>query len=116
MSQPNPNHKNLRQGRHDEAGLFYFLTATTKYRQNFFSNPSTTQIVLDALKWQNQRERITLVAAVIMPDHIHFVAQPKDITLSKLMHSLKSYTANEINRVLGRKGGMFGKDNIMNGA
>jgi REP element-mobilizing transposase RayT len=39
-----------------------------------------------------------------MPDHLHFTAQLKDETLSRLMHSLKSYTANEINKILGRRG------------
>lgn len=39
---------------------------------------------------------------MIMPDHLHFVAQLKDTTLSRLMHSLKSYTSNEINKILGR--------------
>lgn len=39
-----------------------------------------------------------------MPDHLHFVIQLKDTTLSRLMHSLKSYTSNEINKALGRRG------------
>ncbi|MBI2487613.1 MAG: transposase, partial [Deltaproteobacteria bacterium] len=65
---------NLRQGRYDESGLFYFLTAIIKDRESLLSNPAAAQIVLDALKWLNQEERISLVASVVMPDHIHFVA------------------------------------------
>lgn len=95
---------NLRQGRYDKSGLFYFLTAVIKDRESLLSNPTAAQIVLDALKGLNQEERISPVASVVMPDHIHFVAQLRDTTLTKLMHSLKSYTANEINKALGRSG------------
>jgi putative DNA methylase len=40
-----------------------------------------------------------------MPDHLHFVAslEPRE-NLSRLMHSLKSYSAKEINRELGKEG------------
>ena len=95
---------NLRQGRYDESGLFYFITAIIKNREDLLSNPVSAQIVLDAIRWLDRQERIALVVSVVMPDHIHFVAQLKDTTLPKLMHSLKSYTANEINKVLGRNG------------
>mgnify|MGYP005864947563 CR=1 FL=1 len=116
--------RDLRQGRFSEAGLYYFLTTGTKDRQPLFLHPPAAQIVLDTLKWLDHHGRITLVAAVVMPDHLHFVAQlkgsrleaaptstktkdgvpPKATTLSKLMHSLKSYTANKINKALGRRG------------
>lgn len=104
MPNPKPHQETLRQGRYSEAGLFYFLTIVTKGRKNFFLQPPAAEIVLEAVKWLDQHGRIMLVAAVVMPDHLHFVAQLKDTTLSKLMHSLKSYTAKEINKALGRRG------------
>jgi REP element-mobilizing transposase RayT len=55
-------------------------------------------------------ERYTLWAAVVMPDHAHLLLMPRRTasgecwSLAQILHSLKSYTANEINRVLGRRG------------
>src|SRR3970040_1224236 len=104
MMNPNPHQKSLRLGRYGDEGLFYFLTTITKDRETFFLHAPSAKIVLNALKWLDQQGKITLVSAVVMPDHLHFIAQLKDTTLSKLMHSLKSYTANEINKALERKG------------
>jgi len=42
-----------------------------------------------------------------MPDHLHFVAELKIDGLPKLMHSLKSYTAKQINAVLKRQGSLW---------
>ena len=39
------------------------------------------------------------IAAVVMPDHIHFAARLQDTGLSSLMHSLKSFTSNKINHL-----------------
>ena len=54
--------------------------------------------------------RIRLHAAVIMPEHVHFIATPlwdKNgdlIPLQKVMHSIKSYSAHQINKLLNRTG------------
>ena len=47
---------------------------------------------------------ILLDAAVVMPDHLHFVAGLKGDSLAKIMQSFKGYTAREINKVLKKKG------------
>jgi REP-associated tyrosine transposase len=96
--------ESLRRGRFDESGFYYFLTTVTKKRRPIFLESTAAQIVLNSLKWLDDNDRITLIAAVVMPDHIHFIAELKSASLVKLMHSLKSYTANEINRVLGQNG------------
>jgi REP-associated tyrosine transposase len=107
MRNTQPHQKSLRNGRYIEEGLFYFVTSVTKDRSAFFLKSHAALTVLDALKWLDQRDRIILVVAVVMPDHLHFIAQLKDKTLSRLMHSLKSYTANEINKILGRQGNVW---------
>ena len=50
---------------------------------------------------------MTLDAAIVMPDHLHFVAALKIDGLAKLMHSLKSYTAKQVNGVLKRRGSLW---------
>ena len=45
---------------------------------------------------------------MIMPDHIHVVARlEQGSTLPKIMHSLKGYTANQINCLLQENGGVW---------
>jgi alanyl-tRNA synthetase/REP element-mobilizing transposase RayT len=71
-------------------------------------SPIARDITFDCiLHWRNTRYR--LVAACVMPDHVHFIIQPgvkeEDHEgnpvfwpLSELLHSVKSFSANEINK------------------
>jgi putative transposase len=86
---------------------YYFITTNIHEREKVFLNQHAAKIVLDTLRWLNDKNRIVLIAAVVMPDHLHFVLVLKDQSLSKVMHSLKSFTANEINKTLGRKGQLW---------
>jgi REP element-mobilizing transposase RayT len=106
---PQPHQKSLREGRYVEAGNYYFITTNTQGREKTFLHTQAAKIVLDALKWLNDNNRIVLIAAMVMPDHLHFVIELKDESLSKVMHSLKSFTANQINEVLGRNGHLWEK-------
>ena len=88
-------------------GAHYFLTFDT-HNHRILSD-AARKITLDALKhWDG--DRLDLVAAVIMPDHMHAILVPRqkdDGTwwdLSRLLHSIKSFTANEINKVEGKQG------------
>jgi len=47
---------------------------------------------------------MVLDAAIVMPDHLHFIATLKDGELPRLMQSLKGYTSRQINTLLNRKG------------
>ena len=41
---------------------------------------------------------------MVMPDHIHAVIQPgRDQTLPRVMHSLKTFTARQINKQRGER-------------
>jgi len=53
----------------------------------------------------HDRQRYRLSAWVVMPNHLHFLATPcAGVELSDIQHSLKSYTAHEANKILGRAG------------
>ncbi len=73
-------------------------------RRSFLESPQAARVVLDALGWLEQAGRMILQAAVVMPDHLHFVAALNAGTLPELMHSLKGYTGKRLNSMLGRKG------------
>jgi len=57
------------------------------------------------------KERYRLSAWVIMPNHLHLLAAPyQAYSLSDIMHSIKSYTAQQANMILGRKGRFWFED------
>ena len=46
-----------------------------------------------------------------MPNHVHLLCTPAiGHNLAEIMHSLKSYTANQANKTLGRKGRFWQKE------
>jgi REP element-mobilizing transposase RayT len=46
-----------------------------------------------------------LHAWVVMPNHLHYLVTPREgYALSEIVHSCKSFTAHEANRILDRKG------------
>ncbi|HSX65877.1 MAG TPA: transposase [Pseudoxanthomonas sp.] len=94
----------LRRGRHSGTGHAYLLTACCYNRLPLMAHDAAARIVLASAQWLNQNRRMTLMAAVVMPDHVHLVAGLTTEPLATLMRSLKSYTAHEINRVLVRDG------------
>ncbi|NOT49416.1 MAG: transposase [Acidobacteria bacterium] len=62
-----------------------------------------TKIKETLLKWDSVRYR--LIAWVIMPNHVHILIELlEEHELSEIMHSIKSYTAHEANKILQRKG------------
>ena len=57
------------------------------------------------------QQKYRLFAWVIMPNHVHFLLKPlADNSLSDILHSIKSYTATESNKILGRKGEFWQED------
>ncbi len=57
------------------------------------------------------KERYKLIAWVIMPNHIHILLKPKaDNSLSDIVHSIKSFTAQKANEMLNRRGKFWQED------
>lgn len=56
-------------------------------------------------------KKYRLVAWVIMPNHVHILIQTlAGHTVAEVMQSIKSYTAHEANKLLGRKGHFWLKE------
>ena len=65
------------------------------------------KIVADALMYFNNKKYV-LDDWVIMPNHVHILVKPlPGYALPEITHSWKSYTANEINKVLGKSGQLW---------
>jgi putative DNA methylase len=74
------------------------------YGACWLREPRIAQIVHDALVYNDQK-RYDLIAWVIMPNHGHVLFRPlPGIHVPDAMHSIKSYTATQVNKVLGRTG------------
>lgn len=74
------------------------------YGSCFLSDPSVAKIVEDNLKFHDKK-KYDLEAWVIMPNHSHVLVTPYEgVELSSIVHSMKSYTAHEANKILGRTG------------
>jgi len=67
-------------------------------------NPRLARIIEDALL-HFDGERYRLAAWVVMPNHVHVLVETMvGHRLGDVVHSWKSFTAKEINRILGRTG------------
>ena len=70
----------------------------------FLKDESIAKLTENSLLFHHTK-KYSLTAWVIMPNHIHFLATPlENIELSAIAHAIKSYTAHEANKLLGRSG------------
>ncbi|MBX7171989.1 MAG: transposase [Pyrinomonadaceae bacterium] len=74
------------------------------YGECWLKNPKVAEIVEEnLLRFNNNKYK--LHAWVIMPNHVHLLLIPKNgYSLSEVVHSAKSYTANKANQILEREG------------
>jgi putative transposase len=83
----------------------YFVTTATHNRKPIFVDSSIIQIVRNSFYFLRNEGRFYLFGYIIMPDHMHLlIALRGKHSLSQVMHSIKSYTAKEINNTLSKDG------------
>lgn len=79
---------------------YYFITFSTYKRKILL--PSQKDCIFDAIRFLDGKG-YELFAGVVLDDHVHILINPVD-PLPKIMHSIKSFTAHEINKMLNRTG------------
>ncbi|KPL12302.1 hypothetical protein AMJ85_01260 [candidate division BRC1 bacterium SM23_51] len=93
-----------------EAGRTYFVT----FRVGHGTMPNKAREVALAasLFWNGKKYQVH--ACVVMPDHVHLLLTPLPVgdhkgyhSLSEILHGIKSYSANRINRLLKKKGSFW---------
>jgi alanyl-tRNA synthetase/REP element-mobilizing transposase RayT len=84
--------------------------------------PDERQIVLACiLHWKDRRYE--LYAACVMPDHVHLLLEPRIkedrttgtpefFSLSEILHTIKSFTAHEINKLRQSSGAVWEKESF----
>ena len=104
-------------------GSVYFITFSTIDRLTL--SDSAKDIVLSSFHFHNGKKYV-LYACVVMDDHAHCILQPMEIinktqarrpvppeyySLSQITHSIKSYSANRIQKLLNIKGNIWQDEN-----
>ena len=90
-----------------EPGRVYFVTWRCAGEQKLA--PEERDVAMEALRYWDAL-RWTVYAAVVMPNHIHALAQPlmnqegKAFNLAQIIHSVKSFSAHRINRGRQKRG------------
>ena len=81
--------------------------AKTAIGPTWLADERIAQIVAEALHYgATQLKRYELYAWVIMPNHVHFLIHPH-VDLSKIMRTVKGFTARQANQILGFTGNAF---------
>ena len=99
-----PHTLKLRLHRRNLPALITFCTAN---RECILKDASCATIVMDAIRWLDAQRRMILYAAVVMPDHVHFVADPLDAPWASHLLVVNSHTGRLINRTLNRTGDVW---------
>ena len=77
------------------------------YGSCVLKDQKNANIVADALKYF-EGERYELDEWVVMPNHVHVLVKPLgNHQISDILHSWKSFTANEINKNIGKTGQLW---------
>ncbi len=68
--------------------------------------PDAARVVESALLFFHE-ERYELCAWVVMPNHVHVLFKTGTMAMTDIVESWKSYTANEVNKLIGRRGRLW---------
>ncbi|MCB9325992.1 MAG: transposase [Lewinellaceae bacterium] len=79
----------------DQNGL-NFLTLTVVEWIDLFTRPVYCNIVLDSLRFCQEKKGLLLFSYVIMSNHLHLIVRTENKTgLSRVLQSFKTYTSNQ---------------------
>jgi putative transposase len=77
------------------------------YGSCILRQPECTRIVDDALRHFDE-QRLALISSVVMPNHVHaLLIQNAEHPLEDLLHSWKTFSSRNINRLVGRSGTLW---------
>ena len=79
-----------------EPNTFYYVTSVTHNRVPVFRSQRACEILFETFAEVRERFPFKLVAYVIMPDHFHFIVNPKDCDISKLLLRVRGNSARKI--------------------
>lgn len=98
----------------EQPGSVYFVTFKTA--KEFTLSDAAKDITLDSIKF-HAGKKYRLHACIVMETHIHSILQPLEelkgsfYSIAQIMHSIKSYSANRIQRLLDKRGNVWLDEN-----
>jgi carbamoylphosphate synthase large subunit/REP element-mobilizing transposase RayT len=105
----------------DSKTAYEYLTRFVEPREHWLDqghgscalrDPRTAEIVASALR-HFDGERYHLDAFVVMPNHVHVLVMPTaGHSLSDILHSWKSFTANQVNKLVGSTGKFWMEESV----
>ena len=99
-----PASRRLRSGRWSEIEQVYLVTAVTRDRLPFFDDFYMARMLIGIMREDQARGSHQTLAFVVMPDHLHWLLQLKQGSLSHLVGRVKSLTGNRIGRSVWQDG------------
>ena len=85
----------------------YHIVSATRDRVPIFLDPDCASLVVEAIQFV-RHERAYVLAYAVMPEHLHALLVPREGTsISRVMQSIKGYTARLVNERLGRRGPLW---------
>jgi putative transposase len=75
----------------------------------YLRRPDLAALVENAVRFFHGT-RYDLLAWVVMPNHTHVLFEQRNVPMSRIVSSWKSYTAKEANRILQRSGQFWAED------
>jgi len=76
----------------------------------YLANSDIADMLASVLRHFDEK-RYELYSWCIMPNHVHAVVKPwGNYSLSKILHSWKSYSAHEANKIMDRKGSFWSEE------
>ena len=112
MTKPEKGVSQLRKGRISLAGTAYFITKNLQARlredqpfsDGLLTNEGVAEIIINSLRFFENKGNIEVIAYVVMPDHLHLAFVLKEAeSLSTTLERFFSYTSHAINKLLDRK-------------
>ena len=79
-----------------EPNLVHYVTSVTYDRVPIFHNDHACSLFIDALATTRSKEPFKLIGYVIMPDHVHLLANPLCLDISLIIGRLKGRAAAAI--------------------
>lgn len=96
----------LRRSRAHEGGATWLITIRCHGREHLLP-PRVRHLVVQSLLWLQRNQNVQIHGFAVMSNHVHIVVTLAADQLPVSMHSLKSFTANQINKALGRRGQLW---------
>lgn len=97
--------------KYNEDSYAHFVTTRTHQSRPYFGNGGCCRLLVEQLEFYSERYGFALVGYVITPDHFHLIAwwdveDKPDLSISRVMNSIKTMTAKRIKRYLSYDGGL----------